>query len=76
MTTILPSAFCFLNRGTMSQLPIQLSAQLQQKYDRLREILTEMGDVIIGMSGGVDSVLLSKVASAVLGEKALAVTAD
>ena len=60
----------------MSQLPIQLSAQLQQKYDRLREILTEMGDVIIGMSGGVDSVLLSKVASAVLGEKALAVTAD
>jgi len=54
----------------------ELSEQLQGKYARLREVLREMGDVIIGMSGGVDSVLLSKVACEVLGEKALAVTAD
>ena len=53
-----------------------LSTDLQQKYDRLCAILREMGDVIIGMSGGVDSVLLSKVAQMVLGERALAVTAD
>lgn len=77
MFCFLSAAFCFLNRGTMSQLPTpKLPNQLQQKYDRLREILTDMGDVIIGMSGGVDSVLLSKVASEVLGDKALAVTAD
>jgi len=53
-----------------------LPEPLQQKYDRLRAILNELGDLIIGMSGGVDSVLLSKVACDVLGDKALAVTAD
>lgn len=55
---------------------IQLSAELQQKYDRLCAVLTQMGDIIVGMSGGVDSVLLARVAHDVLGNKALAVTAD
>lgn len=55
---------------------IQLSAELQQKYDRLCAVLTQMGDIIVGMSGGVDSVLLARVAHDVLGDKALAVTAD
>lgn len=54
----------------------ELTIEGQAKYDRLRVVLAEMGDVIIGMSGGVDSVLLCKVAHDVLGEKALAVTAD
>ena len=54
----------------------ELSEPTQTKYAHLRQILAEMGDVIIGMSGGVDSVLLSKVAHDVLDEKALAVTAD
>ena len=54
----------------------ELSADQQAKYDRLRTILAEMGDLIVGMSGGVDSVLLAKVAHEVLGERALAVTAD
>ncbi len=53
-----------------------LSHDVQLKYDRLRAILAEMGNVIVGMSGGVDSVLLAKVAADVLGNKALAVTAD
>ena len=53
-----------------------LNRDVQLKYDRLRAILAEMGDVIVGMSGGVDSVLLAKVAAGVLGDKALAVTAD
>ncbi|MEI7643651.1 MAG: ATP-dependent sacrificial sulfur transferase LarE [Chloroflexales bacterium] len=50
--------------------------ELEQAYARLRAILAEMGSVVIGLSGGVDSVLLAKVAHEVLGERALAVTAD
>jgi uncharacterized protein len=49
---------------------------LEGKLARLEAILAEMGGVVIGMSGGVDSVLLAKVAQVVLGERALAVTAD
>jgi uncharacterized protein len=49
---------------------------LEIKLARLEAILAEMGGVVIGMSGGVDSVLLAKVAHEVLGERALAVTAD
>jgi uncharacterized protein len=54
----------------------ELNPDVQVKYERLRSILADMGDLIIGMSGGVDSVLLAKVAHDVLGERALAVTAD
>jgi uncharacterized protein len=53
-----------------------IDSELERAYDRLRTILAEMGGVVIGMSGGVDSVLLAKVAHDVLGERALAVTAD
>lgn len=49
---------------------------LEQKAARLRAILAELGSLVIGMSGGVDSVLLARVAHEVLGERALAVTAD
>jgi pyridinium-3,5-biscarboxylic acid mononucleotide sulfurtransferase len=53
-----------------------LSAELSDKLGRLQAILTEMGGVVIGMSGGVDSVLLARVAQEALGERALAITAD
>ena len=53
-----------------------LDTALKAKYERLQAILLEMGRVIIGMSGGVDSVLLATVAQQTLGAGALAVTAD
>ena len=53
-----------------------LDQALDAKYRRLQSILSEMGSVLIGMSGGVDSVLLAAVANAVLGDRAVAVTAD
>lgn len=50
-----------------------LNPILQQKYQYLQQILREMGSVVIGYSGGVDSTFLLRVASDVLGERALAV---
>lgn len=53
-----------------------LDPVLKEKYRLLETMLAEMGDLIVGMSGGVDSVLLAKVAYDILGERALAVTAN
>ncbi len=50
--------------------------QLDQKLDRLREILKDCGKVLVAFSGGVDSTLLLKVAHDVLGNQVLAVTAS
>ena len=53
-----------------------LSPELEVKYRRVQEILREMGEVVIGYSGGVDSTLVLKIAHDVLGERAIAVTGD
>lgn len=47
---------------------------LEQKLLELKDIITNMGKVAIGFSGGVDSTLLAKVAYDVLGDKALCIT--
>lgn len=52
-----------------------LPPEIEQKYQRLRAILAEMPSVLVAYSGGVDSALLLKVASDVLGERALGVIA-
>ncbi len=48
---------------------------LEEKRERLEQLLSRMGGCVIGFSGGVDSTLLFAVAANVLGDRALAVTA-
>lgn len=52
-----------------------LSPETLQKYQRLRAMLAGLGAVLVAYSGGVDSTLLLKVASDVLGERAVGVIA-
>ncbi|OGW40528.1 MAG: TIGR00268 family protein [Nitrospirae bacterium GWD2_57_9] len=49
---------------------------MDQKWDRLRELLHQMQCAVIAYSGGVDSSLLLKAAADVLGPNIVAVTAD
>lgn len=51
------------------------SKELSFKLESLKNILAEMGSMLIAYSGGVDSTFLLKVASNVLGDRVIAVTA-
>jgi pyridinium-3,5-biscarboxylic acid mononucleotide sulfurtransferase len=48
---------------------------MEEKIERLKEILRDLESVLVAFSGGVDSTFLLKVAYDVLGEKAVALTA-
>ena len=48
---------------------------ISQKFNRLKNILSKMGSVLVAYSGGVDSTLLLEVAREVIGKNVLAVTA-
>lgn len=49
---------------------------LTSKLEKLRALFTEMDKALIAYSGGIDSTLVAKVAYDVLGDRALAVTAE
>ena len=50
-----------------------IEIEVQEKYERLKVILSELGSVAVGFSGGIDSTLLIRVATETLGDDALAV---
>lgn len=50
--------------------------ELQNRYDKLKEIIIRAGSMAVAFSGGVDSTFLLKVAHDILGDKVVAVTAQ
>lgn len=61
-----------MGAGMTASLPEATRAKLEV----LRGLITDMKDVLVTFSGGVDSALVLKVAVETLGERALALTAD
>jgi uncharacterized protein len=60
----------------MESKEVSLSPDLAAKYHQLKQILRDMGQVVVGYSGGVDSTLVLKVAYDELKQGALAVVGN
>ena len=59
-----------------SLVALQTPEALEAKEQRLFSILEQLGDVIVAYSGGTDSAYLAWAAAKVLGDRAVAITAD
>jgi pyridinium-3,5-biscarboxylic acid mononucleotide sulfurtransferase len=53
-----------------------LTAQLIEKLERLNALFADMDRALVAYSGGIDSTLVAKIVFDVLGDRALAVTAE
>ena len=53
-----------------------MNRKLNQKYEELKSQIKKLGSAIVAFSGGIDSALVLKIAHEVLGNNAVAVTAD
>lgn len=58
-----------------NRLHLRLEPALQEKYDRLKQIIRHASRAVVAFSGGVDSTFLLKVSTDLLGTDVLAVTA-
>lgn len=59
---------------TMTEKKEILSEELQIKLEHLKQYIAGLGSLAVGLSGGVDSSLLTAVANEVLGDRLIAVT--
>src|SRR6187397_2378332 len=58
------------------RIPALVNSETAAKEARLRDTVATLGSTIVAFSGGVDSAYLASVATRVLGDNALCVTAD